>query len=98
MLFAVMFEDEPAQAAELRRKHLPHHLQFLENNRERVIAAGPLLSAADEIQGGLWLVEADDRDEVEQLVRKDPFWPTGLRKSVRISAWKQVFAAGRRLI
>jgi uncharacterized protein YciI len=31
-------------------------------------------------------------------VKKDPFWPTGLRKSVRILAWKQVFADGRRSI
>ena len=98
MLFAVMFEDEPAQAEDLRRKHLPDHLQFLEKNRERLIAAGPLLSAADETQGGLWLVEADDREEVEQLVREDPFWPTGLRKSVRIAQWKKVFAEGRRQI
>jgi uncharacterized protein len=48
--------------------------------------------------GGLWLVEAADAFEVDALVKEDPFWPTGLRKSVRVLTWKQVFADGRRLI
>jgi uncharacterized protein len=48
--------------------------------------------------GGLWLVEADSAEIVEALVEEDPFWPTGLRQSVRILTWSQVFADGRRLI
>ena len=36
--------------------------------------------------------------EVERLVRDDPFWPTGLRQSVKVLEWKQVFAHGKRLI
>jgi uncharacterized protein YciI len=43
-------------------------------------------------------VEAIDDAAVDALVRNDPFWPTGLRKSVRILAWAQVFADGERLI
>ena len=31
-------------------------------------------------------------------IKADPFWPTGLRRSVRILSWAQVFAEGRRLI
>jgi hypothetical protein len=31
-------------------------------------------------------------------VKEDPFWPTGLRRSVRILSWSQVFAEGKRLI
>ena len=36
-------------------------------------------------------------DVVEALVKEDPFWPTGLRRSVRILGWSQVFADGKRL-
>jgi uncharacterized protein YciI len=43
-------------------------------------------------------VEADDFGAVDALVKEDPFWPTGLRKTVRIVRWTQVFADGRRLI
>ena len=31
-----------------------------------------------------------------ELVQADPFWPTGLRKAVRVLQWAQVFAEGRR--
>jgi uncharacterized protein YciI len=42
-------------------------------------------------------VEAPDAAEVERLVQADPFWSTGLRKSVQIMAWNWVFANGVRL-
>jgi uncharacterized protein YciI len=60
----------------------------------------PLLrdSKSHEAAGGLWIVDADDPTTVDALVREDPFWPTGLRQSVRIMRWTQVFADGRRLI
>jgi hypothetical protein len=32
---------------------------------------------------------------VRRLCERDPFWPTGLRKSVRILEWRQVFADGQ---
>ena len=45
--------------------------------------------------GGLWLVHADRQEAVRELIEADPFWPTGLRKSVRILEWTQVFADGK---
>ena len=33
----------------------------------------------------------------DDLVHEDPFWPTGLRKSVRVLLWKRVFADGKSL-
>jgi hypothetical protein len=35
---------------------------------------------------------------VDALVKEDPFWPTGLRRSVRVLEWSQVFRDGKRLI
>lgn len=98
MLFAVLFEDEPSAPADLRRRFMEAHLAFLEAEAARVAAAGPLLEPCGAAAGGLWLVEAQDAAEVEALVRADPFWPTGLRRSVRILAWRRVFAEGRRQI
>jgi uncharacterized protein YciI len=74
------------------------HLAFLEQHRDRIRAAGPLLEDDDKAAGGLWLVDADGVEAVRALVQGDPFWPTGLRRSVRVLRWKQVFADGRRLI
>lgn len=96
-MFVVLFTDN-ADRAEVRDSLMPQHLKFLEANRERIKAAGPLRDdATGQPAGGLWLVEAFDRNEVETLVQQDPFWPTGLRKEVSILAWKRVFADGQRV-
>ena len=98
MLYAVLFEDNPTLGADVRRPHMSAHLSFLENNAARITAAGPLRASSGDPAGGLWIVEADSSDEVDALVKEDPFWPTGLRRSVRILSWSQVFANGRRMI
>jgi hypothetical protein len=91
MLYAVLFTDNEAQA-DVRPRLMPAHLEFLEKNRRQVRAAGPLLDQAGKGAGGLWLVDADGPEAVMALVQADPFWPTGLRKDVRVLQWKQVFA------
>jgi uncharacterized protein YciI len=98
MLYAVVFEDAANLGPDLRRQYMPAHLSFLDKNAARIRAAGPLRTPSGDPAGGLWLVEADSADAVDALVREDPFWPTGLRQSVRILAWSQVFADGKRLI
>lgn len=95
-LFVVLFEDDIDRAEEVRRHHMPVHLDFLERNAAAIKAAGPLRGADGMPAGGLWLVEAADQEHVEYLVREDPFWSTGLRRSVRVHAWHQVFANGAR--
>ena len=98
MKFVVLFEDNPGAGAGVRAKYMPDHLAFLERNSANVEAAGPLKDQDGSIAGGLWIVEALNEAHVRKLVEEDPFWPTGLRKSVRILSWTQVFAEGRRLI
>ena len=97
MLYAVLFEDNEDRA-EMRAKHMAAHLAFLEQHAGQVRAAGPLAEAeSGRSAGGLWLVEADNAKAVQALIEADPFWPTGLRKSVRVLSWSQVFTEGRRL-
>src|SRR6266498_713452 len=84
MLYVVLFEDNPSLGADVRRQHMPAHLSFLERNAARIKAAGPLRMSSGEPAGGLWVVEADSPEVVDALVKEDPFWPTGLRRSVRI--------------
>jgi uncharacterized protein YciI len=94
MLFVVLFEDNADHADDIRRQHMPAHLAFLKRNGEAIKAAGPLRDGQDAPAGGLWLVEAAAPADVERLVQEDPFWPTGLRRTVRILTWMQVFADG----
>jgi uncharacterized protein len=94
-MFVVFFTDNHAYA-EARDRLMPQHLDFLERNAHVVHAAGPLRDAEGRGAGGLWLVEATDHAVVRRLVEEDPLWPTGLRESVSILEWKQVFADGKR--
>lgn len=96
MLFAVLLTDDP-EFAHMRERHMAEHLAFLERNADRIRSAGPLREADGAGAGGLWLVEADSAGAVQTLVESDPFWPTGLRASVRVLRWVQVVADGKRM-
>jgi hypothetical protein len=98
MKFVVLFEDNPGTGISVRTEHMPDHLAFLERNASNVEAAGPLCETDGAGAGGLWIVEADTGSDVRALVEADPFWPTGLRKSVRILQWARVFADGEPLV
>ena len=93
MKYIVLFEDNDANSHK-RSEFMADHLAFLAKHSEQIDAAGPLFDANfTDGAGGLWLVEADSADGVDALVKSDPFWPTGLRKSYKILGWKQVFTA-----
>ena len=98
MIYVVFLEDDTGRA-DMRAKHMPDHLSFLERNASSILAAGPLKdTASDAPAGGLWIVQADSLESVQSLIEADPFWPTGLRKSVRILEWTRVFSDGKRQI
>ena len=97
MIYVVLFTDNPAQAGQ-RQRFMADHLAFLEKNAARIRAAGPMTDEKGAPAGGLWLVAADSAAEVQTLVESDPFWPTGLRQSVRVLQWTQVFADGARRV
>ena len=98
MIYAVFLEDD-ASRADMRAKLMPDHLSFLERNASSIHAAGPLKDTASNTPaGGLWIVQADSLESVQSLIEADPFWPTGLRKSVRILEWTRVFSDGKRQI
>ena len=98
MKYAVLFEDND-EFAHKRSQFMADHLQFLADNSDKIDAAGPLKDTATQNPaGGLWIVEADDAAQVQALVETDPFWPTGLRKSIQILEWTRVYADGQKMI
>ncbi len=94
----LLFEDEPAADPSIRSRHMADHLAFLEAEADLIEAAGPLTTVAGDPAGGLWITRAADFETAHRLMRHDPFWPTGLRRSVKVLTWRRVFAEGRRLI
>jgi len=96
--YVILFEDND-EFAHMRAQYMADHLQFLSDNSNAIDAAGPLKDAAtSDPAGGIWIVEAQDAGQARALVEADPFYPTGLRQSIRILEWTRVFADGNRLI
>ncbi len=98
MIHIILFKDNPDADPQIRSAHMPAHLDFLEANSNLIKAAGPLSTTSGAGNGGLWLLDAPQGTDIDALIRKDPFWPTGLRKSYEILNWTQVYADGQRLI
>jgi len=98
MTFVILFEDNLDLGPEIRREHLPAHLEFLKRNAFVISAAGPLAETDGAPSGGIWIVSTETPEAADALVKEDPFWPTGLRKSVQILKWTKVFEGGEVLI
>jgi uncharacterized protein len=91
MLFVVQFEDIYADHPERikeREEHMDAHIAFLAAQGNRIVASGALRESEGGLpQGGMWIVSAQNKDDVNALYQEDPFWRAGLRKSVRVSHW-----------
>lgn len=97
LLYVVTMEDEPKNA-DARPKHQDAHRAYLEGILGKLRSAGPLTDPkTGGAAGALWMIEASGPDEVQKLLEADPFYKAGLRKNIRIAAWKQVFADGKRI-
>ncbi|MFA6311166.1 MAG: YciI family protein [Sterolibacterium sp.] len=91
MLFAVRFFDR-ADRYEVRQQHLQAHIEWLDQRKDRVLVAGSLRNElGTQPIGGLWIVDAENPTEIEQLIESDPFWANGLRQSYEIHHWSKAF-------
>jgi uncharacterized protein len=98
MLFAVIFTDKPGHG-ELRAANLAAHIAWLERHRELIPVGGSLRREPGEVpQGGLWIAEAESKEQIEALLRTDPFWTAGLRQSHQVLHWSKANEARRVLI
>jgi uncharacterized protein YciI len=86
MRWVVIFDDAPDMMS-VRREREPLHLAFLEQHRDSIRIAGGLReNPGGSFVGGLWVVEADSRDQVDALVAADPYYVPAHRK-YRVLTW-----------
>ena len=98
MLFAVLFTDNPDHGT-LRALHLKAHIDWIEQNKEAVLVAGSLRVEPNDIpKGGLWIVQAESKECVMQLMSTDPFYLHGLRQSVEVLHWSKALAHHQALV
>jgi uncharacterized protein YciI len=87
MLYAIICIDRP-DAGDMRAANRPAHLEFIEAQSARVVAAGPF---RDEITGAptgsLLIVRADSLADAQSFAALDPYARAGLFASVDIRPW-----------
>jgi uncharacterized protein YciI len=98
MLYTIHFQDNADADPDIRPRFMQQHLAFLCENKAIIRAAGPLKETDGAVKSGLWLVDVETVDQAWELIKADPFWPTGLRDAIEIKQWAQVFADRRALV
>lgn len=98
MLFAVIFTDKPGHGV-LRAENLQAHIDWVDQNKAAVLVAGSLrVEPTDTPKGGLWIVEAESKASVEQIMLSDPFYTCGLRQSIEVLHWSKALADHQALV
>jgi uncharacterized protein len=98
MLFAVLFHDQPGQGT-LRAAHLQAHIEWVARHTDCILVAGSLRNEPQDVpRGGLWVVEAASKAEVQALIATDPFTTCGLRESVEVLHWSKALPERQALV
>src|SRR5215468_7581302 len=91
MLFVLQFRNKPERTS-LFSQFFQAHLEWLRERESVILVPGALRTEPDGPPvGGLWIVRAESKAEVEALFRTDPFWVHGLRESYAILYWFKAF-------
>ncbi|NLZ09985.1 MAG: hypothetical protein GX086_01465 [Alcaligenaceae bacterium] len=72
------------KAEDIRATTRPLHIEYMKAFRDRVHIGGPLLDGEGRPVGGVMVIDAATREEVEQMVANDPFELAGLSSVINI--------------
>lgn len=88
MLFVIKCIDKPDHLS-VRLANREAHLAYVNDFRDQLVTAGPLLSDAEEMNGSMLVMDVADRAAAEAFCANDPYALAGLFESVSIRRWKQ---------
>lgn len=93
MLFVALCHDKPGHLA-VRLATRDAHVDWLRALGPRVRIAGPFFDdAAEEMQGSIVVIEADDVADAKSTFAADPYAAAGLFERVEIRPWRWVVGA-----
>ncbi len=98
MPYMILMQDKPEQGKQ-RAETRNAHLDYLDANKSRLLAAGAVLDDAGAIaSGSMYIVDTDDRKEAERFAADDPFHKAGIFAKVTVMRWRKSFFNGQRLV
>jgi len=91
MPYIAEMTDKP-DGASLRTAVRDTHLQYLDTNKRKLLAAGALLNDDGSTgTGSVYVIDTEDRKEAEAFVANDPFAKAGLFQKTVIRRWRKTF-------
>mgnify|MGYP006268647045 CR=1 FL=1 len=98
MPYASQPQDKPG-SAQRRAATRPAHLEYLTTNQHLLLAAGALINDdGTGGNGGILLIDTDDRAVAERFIAEDPFTKAGLFEKIAVTRWRKAFFDKKRLV
>lgn len=98
MPYAIRTQDK-AGSSQVRADNRAAHIEYLTKNKHLLLAAGALIDDdGTGGNGGILIIDTDDRKEAEKFINEDPFTKAGLFEKVTITRWRKAFFNKERLI
>lgn len=86
--------DKPDHQA-VRQQHRAAHLEFLDANKQLLLACGAKLQDdGKDAGGGLYIVAVETREAAQQFIDADPFSKADLFDRVTITRWRKAYVDG----
>ncbi|CAB3707363.1 hypothetical protein CEY09_27870 [Achromobacter marplatensis] len=80
---------------EVRQQHRAAHLEYLDANKQLLLACGAKLQDdGKDAGGGLYIVDLDTREAAQQFIDADPFSQAKLFDRVTITRWRKAYVDG----
>ena len=91
MPYIIQTRDKPDHL-HVRTAARQEHLEYLEANKDKLLAAGALLDDdGTGGHGGVIIVDVEDRAEAEAFIANDPFSKAGLFENVTVTRWRKAY-------
>ncbi len=82
-MFYFCFCKDHSGSLELRAKHTPAHLAYIETILDKIAVAGPLIETeSDNYNASCFIFQTDSEEEALKLLHNDPYFKAGIYAKV----------------
>jgi uncharacterized protein len=98
MAYVITFVDDPDIDRENKSRLRPIHIEYVTRNAPRIIASGGLFPDDDDFpDGGLIILDVDNRSDAVAYIENDPFFLNGIFSRYTIKRWRKFIFDHRRV-
>ena len=99
MPYVITFVDDPDTDREKKSQLRPTHIDYVVGNAGRIIASGGLFPDDDDFpNGGLIILDVDNRNDAVAYIENDPFFMNGIFSTYTIRKWRKFIFDHKRVV